>query len=108
MHKNDNFEKLRKLLQLLPANRSSSVRSAGGDAIKREPQRSLEVHALSLCTFDKLSLVENSYLHWILSEHILVSLLLLNLSSNNQNRTQNNTVVVQQKEIDRVGFEPTT
>jgi hypothetical protein len=34
--------------------------------------------------------------------------LLLNLSDNYLNRVQNNTVVVQQKEMDRVGFEPTT
>jgi hypothetical protein len=34
--------------------------------------------------------------------------LLLNLSYNNRNRIQNNTVVVQQKEMDRVGVEPTT
>jgi hypothetical protein len=34
--------------------------------------------------------------------------LLLSLSYNHQNRTQTNTVVVQRKEMDRVGFEPTT
>jgi hypothetical protein len=34
--------------------------------------------------------------------------LLLNLSYTYQNRTQFNTVVVQQEKVDRVGFEPTT
>ncbi|MDQ3851896.1 MAG: hypothetical protein M3299_03570 [Thermoproteota archaeon] len=34
--------------------------------------------------------------------------LLLNLSSNNLKQAQSNAVVVQQKEMDRVGFEPTT
>jgi hypothetical protein len=34
--------------------------------------------------------------------------LLLNLSVNYQKQAQNNAVVVQQKEMDRVGFEPTT
>jgi hypothetical protein len=34
--------------------------------------------------------------------------LLLNLSSNCSKQAQNNTVVVQQEKMDRVGFEPTT
>ena len=34
--------------------------------------------------------------------------LLLNLSDNNLKQARINTVVVQQKEVDRVGFEPTT
>jgi hypothetical protein len=34
--------------------------------------------------------------------------LLLNLSVNYQKQAQNNAVVVQQKEMDRVGFKPTT
>jgi hypothetical protein len=34
--------------------------------------------------------------------------LLLNLSDNHQKQSQNNTVVVQQIKVDRVGFEPTT
>jgi hypothetical protein len=34
--------------------------------------------------------------------------LLLNLSDNHRKQTQNNTVVPSQKEMDRVGFEPTT
>jgi hypothetical protein len=38
-----------------------------------------------------------------------LSYMLLNLSDNYQNQLQNNTVVVQQEEMDRVeGFEPTT
>jgi hypothetical protein len=38
----------------------------------------------------------------------LWSLLLLNLSDNILKHAQNNTVVSSQKEMDRVGFEPTT
>ena len=34
--------------------------------------------------------------------------LLLNLSDNYRKQSQNNAVIVQQKEVDRVGFEPTT
>jgi hypothetical protein len=34
--------------------------------------------------------------------------LLLDLSDNNRKHAQNNTVVVQQEEMDRVGVEPTT
>ena len=34
--------------------------------------------------------------------------LLMDLSYNNRKQSQNNTVVVQQKEMDRVGVEPTT
>jgi hypothetical protein len=36
------------------------------------------------------------------------NVLLLNLSDDDLKQSQINTVVVQQKEMDRVGFEPTT
>jgi hypothetical protein len=39
--------------------------------------------------------------------HYIIALL-LNLSDNYQNQAQNNTVVTAQKEMDRVGVEPTT
>jgi hypothetical protein len=63
-----------------------------------------------MLSYSIVTLVDNlnTKYHRKLSNHSFIKALLRFLSDNCQNRVQFNAVIVQQKEMERVGVEPTT